>query len=121
MLKHFHGSILLETLITIVILGLIVTGSFYSYSFVYQRIHFQHQQKIALSVLQGLMEQAMIQGPNAENNLREEFESQRENLFKHGNQTFDSDFGRRGDMTTINLTISLDGFPITLYTEINLN
>lgn len=47
---------MLETLISIVILGLIAVGSFYSYSFVYQRIFSQRQQRFALGVLQGWME-----------------------------------------------------------------
>lgn len=58
-LKHSCGSILLETLISIVILGLIAIGSFYSYGFVYQRINFQRQQRLALGVLQGWMEETI--------------------------------------------------------------
>jgi hypothetical protein len=54
--EYSVGSILLETLISILILGLIATGSFYSYGFVYQRIHSQRQQRFALSMLQGWME-----------------------------------------------------------------
>ena len=57
--EYSVGSILLETLISIVILGLIATGSFYSYSFVYQRIHSQRQQRLALGVLQGWMEETI--------------------------------------------------------------
>lgn len=66
LLQHFRGSILLETLISIVILGVIVIGSFFSYSYVYQRIYSQRQQRLALGVLQGWMEEAIssILDPN---------------------------------------------------------
>lgn len=57
--KRQNGSILLETLISIVILGLIVIGSFYSYSLVHQRIRFQRQYRIVLGLLQGWMERAI--------------------------------------------------------------
>ena len=50
------GSILIETLISIILLGLIVIGSFYSYSLVHQRILTQRQHRVALGVLQGWME-----------------------------------------------------------------
>lgn len=51
------GFILLEVIISIFLFGFIILGSFYSYSFVHQRLQRQHQHRIALSQLQGLMEQ----------------------------------------------------------------
>jgi hypothetical protein len=126
LLENSRGSILLETLVSIVILGVIVVGSFYSYSFVYQRIQSQRQQRIALSVLQGWMERTIssldLMGPNALNDLREEFESQIDTFFISDNQNIEPyiHIGNREGMTTIDIEISLNGLPISLYTEIDL-
>lgn len=123
-LKQFHGSILLEALISIVILGLIVTGSFFSYGFVYQRIRSQRRQRQALSLLQGWMEEAIastyLNAPNAEDIFRNEFESQIEDFYEFDFQNIDPDIDidNRNGMTTIEIQISLNGLPISLYTEL---
>lgn len=122
--EHFRGSILLETLIAIVILGLIVTGSLYSYSFVYQTIRSQRQQKIALSMLQGWMERAISSfhesGFIDKERLIEEFESQIEDFFISDTQNIEAyiDTNNKNGMTTLKIGINLDGLPISLYTEL---
>jgi hypothetical protein len=55
-ISQTKGSILLETLIAIILLGLIVFGSFYSYSIVFERIKTKRTDRIILGLLQGWME-----------------------------------------------------------------
>jgi len=133
-LKVHYGSILLETLISIVLLGLIVVGSFYSYSFVHQRILAQRQQRIVLGVMQGWMEEISsyiisngatdnFSDPNVqiglENRFRQKFTKDVSVLFTPGiiiipDIIIDPD----NDLIEITIKATLNGMPINLYTEL---
>ena len=140
-LKQSSGSILLETLISIVLLALIVIGSFYSYSIFQKRILAQRQQRIALSMVQGWMEQAMLSlmDPNSqcdpnnpndtakkENELWEQFKTEMKQFNTKNFSGLDPDtdidrpkLGLNDNMITIGIGITLNDLPINLYTEIN--
>ena len=134
-LKKKKGSILLETLISIVLLGLIVVGSFYSYSFVHQRILAQRQQRIVLGVMQGWMEEISsylisngatdnFADPNVqagvENRFRQQFRDDASVLFTPG-ITIDPNIDLvsiDNDLIEIRIWATLNGMPINLYTEL---
>lgn len=138
-LKHSSGSILLETLISIVLLGLIVIGSFYSYSIFQKRILAQRQQRIVLGILQGWMEQTMsslmdsnnpldpnvlinpIDKAKKENEFMEQFKTEIPSIFDP-NTDIDPNIVldlNNDKMITIRIRVTLNDLPITLYTEIN--
>ncbi|MGA1841344.1 MAG: hypothetical protein ACMUIU_12025 [bacterium] len=133
MLKHFHGSILLEALISIIILGLIVIGSFYSYSFVYQRIRSQRDQREALGRIQGWMEltRLYVSDPNNSSNLNNSANTNiAAILLQHFAPDIDTNIfdpsevdirvDTNNSMVIIRSSINLDGLPLPLYTEIYL-
>lgn len=126
---------MIETLISIVLLGLIVVGSFYSYSFVHQRILTQRQQRIALGVLQGWMEKTSsylitheatddLTDSNVladiENSFRQEFIDDVSTLFTPG-ISIDPNIALKSngnDLIEIRIWATLNGLPISLYTEL---
>ncbi|MGA1790714.1 MAG: hypothetical protein ACMUIM_04455 [bacterium] len=126
---------MLETLISILLLGLIVVGSFYSYSFVHQRILSQRQQRIVLGVMQGWMEKTSsyilsneatddLTDPNVqigiENSFRQQFRDDVSTLFTPG-ISIDPNIDLNSidnDLIEIRIWATLNGMPIYLYTEL---
>jgi len=132
-----YGSILIEIMISILLLGIIVIGSFYSYSFVHHRILAQREQRNALGVLQGWMEDttSYIQNnvdpntlinqetlSNFEDVLRHQFIMEVPSIFARDitvvpNINLISDLNDN-KMIQIYLQATLDGLPISLYSEV---
>jgi len=124
-------------MISILLLGIIVIGSFYSYSFVHHRILAQREQRNALGVLQGWMEDttSYIQNnvdpntlinqetlSNFEDVLRHQFIMEVPSIFARDitvvpNINLISDLNDN-KMIQIYLQATLDGLPISLYSEV---
>ena len=131
-----NGSILIETLISIVLLGLIVVGSIYSYSLVHQRILSQRQQRVALGVLQGWMEQTSSHlfsypDPNAlmkqpvldgikNHFILDVFNDDIANMFVPGTNIVPGiEIHPNGkNIIDIRIWVTINGLPVTLYTQL---
>ncbi|MGA1844803.1 MAG: hypothetical protein ACMUIS_09620 [bacterium] len=124
-------------MISILLLGIIVIGSFYSYSLVHHRILAQREQRNALGVLQGWMEETTsfllnYADPNdltnsqtqssIENVLRQQFVLDIPNAFARG-ITVVPDIDLSSDpsdsrMIRVRLRVTIDGLPTALYSEV---